>query len=52
MRCVRGTSGREDEGEFEGHGSGEVISSEIGVSLIPTMIWAGARVGCISAPAC
>lgn len=49
---MRGTSDGTDKEGVRGDGSDEVISSETGVSLIPTIICAGPRVGCISAPAC
>lgn len=52
IRCVRGTaSGAEDEEAVRGEGTGEVMSSVSGVSLIPTTMCAGSRVGWTCAPA-
>jgi hypothetical protein len=48
-----GEANAEEEGRGgdRGDGTGDVTSSERGVSLMPIIIWAGERVGWISAPA-
>lgn len=47
---MRGTN---DEGDplGDGEGTGDVMSSSSGVSLIPTTMCAGSRVECTCAPA-